>query len=83
MANFIKDNGKHGIDGLTVQKRDEDEDMVDAAQETLAKAAPAATEAASGVAESVKSAVSEAAEAVKTFVADTDEGGEADVHDEL
>lgn len=79
----MKDNGKYGVDGLAAQKDDEDVDMTDAAQETLAKAAPAATEAASGVKEQIKSAASEAAEAVKTFVADTDEGGEADVHDEL
>lgn len=56
--------------------------MTDAAQETLAKAAPAATTATDGVKEAVKSAASEAAEAVKTFVADTDDGG-AQEHDEL
>lgn len=85
MANFIKDNGKHGIDGLSVlQARDEEDvDMTDAAAETMAKAAPAATEAASGVADQVKSAVSEAAEVVKTFVADNDDGVDADTHDEL
>lgn len=86
LAAFIRDNGKHGIDGLV--GKDEDTEMKDAstaASDTMAKAAPAATaaeEAGSGVADAVKSAVSDAAEAVKTFVADTDDSGPEE-HDEL
>lgn len=93
MANFIKENGSNGVDGLVVQKRDEDVKMTDVAQETLAKAAPAATEAASsvseaasdaatGAADAVKSAVSGAAEAIKMVVGDG-EGDAPDTHDEL
>ena len=73
LANFIKDNGKHGVDAYVAPAETEVND------ETLAKQAPAATEK-EGVVESIKSAASEAAEAVKTVVADTDDG---DVHDEL
>jgi len=87
LAAFIRDNGKHGIDGLVAQDEDvEMEDVSSAASDTMIKAAPAATtvaeEAGSGVADAVKSAASGAAEAVKTFVADTDDGG-AQEHDEL
>ncbi|KAG9793275.1 Protein disulfide-isomerase [Exophiala dermatitidis] len=90
LAAFIRDNGKHGIDGLASKEdQDGDSDMKDASSavsDTMAKAAPAATtvaeEAKSGVKEAVKTAVSEAAEAAKTFVADTDDGGPEE-HDEL
>jgi protein disulfide-isomerase A1 len=82
LANFIRDNGKHGIDGLAAANDTEDEVMTDA-EDTMIKAAPAATKSATeGVAEAVLSAASEAAQAVKTFVADSDEGM-ADSHDEL
>ncbi|KAL2441236.1 Protein disulfide-isomerase [Exophiala dermatitidis] len=90
LAAFIRDNGKHGVDGLASKKdQDGDSDMEDASSavsDTMAKAAPAATtaaeEAKSGVKEAVKTVVSEAAEAAKTFVADTDDGGPEE-HDEL
>lgn len=87
LAAFIRDNGKHGIDGFAAKEEDvEMEDVSSAASDTVAKAAPAATtaaeEAAGGVAGAVKSVVSEAADAAKTIVADTDEGGVQE-HDEL
>lgn len=87
LAAFIRDNGKHSVDGLAAKDEDSEmEDVSTAASDTLAKAAPAATtvaeEAKSGVADAVKSAVSEAAAAAKTFVADTDESG-VEEHDEL
>jgi protein disulfide-isomerase A1 len=88
LAAFIRDNGKHGVDGLVGTDDDdvEMEDVSSAASDTLAKAAPAATKAAdeaeAPIKDAVKSAVSDAAEAVKTFVADTDDGG-AQEHDEL
>lgn len=84
LAAFIKDNGKHGVDGLAAQAADEDVEMEDvstAAGETQAKAAPAATTGGEGVVDAVKSAVSGAAEAASTFVAD-DDAGLAE-HDEL
>ena len=84
LANFVRDSGKYKIDAYVPE---EDTVMEDASagadQETMAKAAPAATvsEEAEGVKEKVKSKVSEAAEAAKTIVGDTDEDlGE---HDEL
>lgn len=52
-----------------------------AGQETLAKAAPAATTNDEGVVDAVKSAVSGAAEAASTFIADDDAG--VSEHDEL
>jgi chaperonin GroEL (HSP60 family) len=55
----------------------------DAGQETLAKAAPAATTSESSEKQGVgASIVSEAVEAAKTMLADTDEGGVQE-HDEL
>lgn len=88
LAAFIKDNGKHGVDGLAAQADDEDVVMEDASaaagQETLAKAAPAATTASDdgeGVVDAVKSAVSGAADAASTLVADDDAGVQE--HDEL
>lgn len=85
LANFIKENGKHGVNGSLVQNEVVDEVMSDA-EDTLIKAAPAATKSASsvaeGVAQSVMSAVSGAAEAVATFINDDDEGV-VDSHDEL
>jgi protein disulfide-isomerase A1 len=81
LANFIKENGKHGVDAYK-NKTDEaaDEEMPDA--ESMGKQAPAATVSEDGATESVKSVVSEATEAVKTAAQDTDgeAGGE---HDEL
>ncbi len=89
LAAFIRDNGKHGVDGLAAKSDDDDdvmEDVSSAASDTMAKAAPAATtvaeEASSGVKEAVKSVVSEAVDAAKTVVADTDAGGPQE-HDEL
>lgn len=88
LAAFIRDSGKHGVDGLAAKGDDEDamEGVSSAASDTLAKAAPAATtvaeEAGSGVKEAVKSVVSEAVDAAKTIVADTDDGGPQE-HDEL
>lgn len=86
LAAFIRDNGKHGIDGLAAQDDDvEMEDVTSAASDTMAKAAPAATtasESGSGVVDAVKSAVSEAADAAQTILADTDEDG-VNAHDEL
>ncbi|KIW45320.1 protein disulfide-isomerase domain [Exophiala oligosperma] len=88
LAAFIRDSGKHGVDGLAAKSDDEDamEGVSSAASDTMAKAAPAATtvaeEAGSGVKEAVKSAVSEAVDAAKTIVADTDDGGPQE-HDEL
>jgi len=88
LADFIRDSGKHGIDGR-VNKKDDDTEMDDvtsAASDTMAKAAPAATTATesvkSGVADAVKSVVSEVADAAETMLADTDEGGVQE-HDEL
>ncbi|KAK5048181.1 hypothetical protein LTR84_005851 [Exophiala bonariae] len=85
LATFIKDNGKHGVDGLAAQSDDTDAVMEDASatagQETLAKAAPAATTNDEGVVDAVKSAVSGAAEAASTFIADDDAG--VSEHDEL
>jgi protein disulfide-isomerase A1 len=83
LAAFIKDNGKHGVDGLAAKSDDvEMEDVTSAAGDTMAKAAPAATTAAEGVADAVKSIVSEAADAAQTILADTDDGGVQE-HDEL
>ncbi|EXJ89599.1 protein disulfide-isomerase A1 [Capronia epimyces CBS 606.96] len=87
LAAFIRDNGKHGVDGFAAKDEDSEmEDVTSAASDTLAKAAPAATtaaeEASSGVADVVKTVVSEAAEAARTFIADTDDGGPQE-HDEL
>ena len=78
LANFVKESGKYKIDAYV-----EDTVMEDADQDTMIKAAPAATvsEEASGAAESIKSAVSKAAEAAKTVVGDTDE--DMGDHDEL
>ena len=78
LANFVKESGKYKIDAYV-----EDTVMEDADQDTMIKAAPAATvsEEASGAAESIKSVVSKAAEAAKTVVGDTDE--EMGDHDEL
>jgi len=86
LAAFIKDNGKHGVDGLAAQADAEDVVMEDASaaadQETLAKAAPAATtDDSEGVVDAVKSAVSGAADAASTFIADDDAGVQE--HDEL
>jgi hypothetical protein len=58
LAAFIKDNGKHGIDGLAAKSEDvEMEDASSAASDTMAKAAPAATTAASAAGEGIASAV--------------------------
>lgn len=79
-VNFVKENGKYKIDAWSNATEDEDVIMTDA-QETMGKAAPAATtsEESQGVGASI---VSEAVEAAKTMLADTDEGGVQE-HDEL
>ncbi|EXJ70455.1 protein disulfide-isomerase A1 [Cladophialophora psammophila CBS 110553] len=86
LAAFIRDNGKHGVDGIALAKKDENVEMEDVStttSDTVAKAAPAATEeASSGAADAIKSVVSEAAEAAQTILADTDDGGVQE-HDEL
>lgn len=69
LANFVKDNGKHGVDANAANDTAADD------SEPVGQAA----EAASVVADMAKSAVSEAAQAVKTAVQDTDD----EQHDEL
>lgn len=78
LANFIKENGSHGIDVLSASEPSSDEDM----GTDMPKQAPAATEG-EGVTESVKSAASKAAEKVKSAVEVDDGEAQADVHDEL
>jgi protein disulfide-isomerase A1 len=79
-VNFIKENGKYKIDANVTE--DEDVVMSDAGQETLAKAAPAATTEGAETQGVGASVISEGVEAVKTMLADTDEGGIQE-HDEL
>ncbi len=84
LANFVRDSGKYKIDAWVAEDDTVMEDAsAGAGQETMAKAAPAATvsEEVEGVKEKVKSKISEAAQAAKTVVGDSDEDlGE---HDEL
>ncbi|PNS21309.1 hypothetical protein CAC42_1088 [Sphaceloma murrayae] len=90
LAQFIRDNGSHKVDGLagrkpSMEEDDDEEDDVakatgDMPQQAMA-ASEKATETAKGAAEKVVSKASEAAEAVASAVLD-DEGGAAD-HDEL
>lgn len=86
LANFIKDNGSHKIDGLSAAGKgngsdaDDDTVMTDI-PDTMAKAAPAATESAKGAAEKVMDAAKDAADMVGTFVDDSDIP--QDHHDEL
>lgn len=83
LANFVKENGKYKIDAWSNATEDEEVVMSDAGQETLAKAAPAATTSEGPEKQGVgASIVSEGVEAVKTMLADTDEGGVQE-HDEL
>jgi hypothetical protein len=80
----VRDSGKYKVDAWMPEEDTVMEDVSSGAdQETMVKAAPAATvsEEAEGAGEKVKSVVSEAAEAAKTFAADGDDDlGE---HDEL
>jgi protein disulfide-isomerase A1 len=80
LANFVRDNGKYGVDAY-VEEAPESAD----ADETMAQAAPAATvsEEAEGVAQKVVNAAAEAAKAAGTIVADTDTDAGAEEHDEL
>ncbi len=73
LADFVKDNGKYGIDVNAWVKENPGylDSLNDGAAQVTGKAAEAATEA-------VKSVVSEATEVVKTMAQDTD--GD---HDEL
>ncbi|KIX06120.1 protein disulfide-isomerase domain [Rhinocladiella mackenziei CBS 650.93] len=83
LAAFIRDNGKHGVDGMAAKDEDtEMEDISSAASDTMAKAAPAATTITEEAADTATSVVSEAVDAAETVVADTEEGG-AQEHDEL
>jgi protein disulfide-isomerase A1 len=80
LANFIKENGSHGIDVLGAEKgAASDADL----PTDMPKQAPAATEAAEGVASGVKSAASVVAEKVASVVEADDGESDADVHDEL
>jgi protein disulfide-isomerase A1 len=80
---FVKENGKYQIDVSSNATEDEDVVMSNAGQETLARAAPAATTSEGPEKQGVgASIVSEAVEAAKTMLADTDEGGVQE-HDEL
>ena len=83
LAKFVKENGHYKIDAWSNTTEDEDVVMSDAGQQTLAKAAPAATTSEGPEKQGVgASIVSEGVEAVKTMLADTDEGGVQE-HDEL
>lgn len=83
LANFVRDSGKYKVDAYVPEEEDTvmEDASVGADQETMIKAAPAATEEPSGAAESVKSAASQAAEAVKAVVDDSD--ADMGEHDEL
>ena len=82
LANFVRDSGKYKIDAYVPEEDTVMDDASAADQETMAKAAPAATVSDDdSVAGKVKSAVKDAADAAKTMVGDTDDDlGE---HDEL
>lgn len=77
IANFIRDNGSHGIDASA--KGAESMEGVDTDQ--MPMQAPAATEAAENVADKVTSVVAGATEAVKQALDGDD--GDIDDHDEL
>ncbi|KAK5173092.1 protein disulfide-isomerase precursor [Saxophila tyrrhenica] len=77
LANFIRDNGSHKIDGASEAKGAETMEGVET--EGMPQQAPAAT--ASGAAQKAASAVSEAAASAKTAIVDGEEGLEE--HDEL
>merc|ERR1711939_412812 len=79
LANFVRDNGKYGIDAYVEEKEAAETD----ADETMAQAAPAATESGEGVVDKVKSAAAEAVDAAMTVVADSDGDAGTDEHDEL
>ncbi|MCJ1313967.1 protein disulfide-isomerase precursor [Agyrium rufum] len=88
LANFVKENGKFGVDALAGRKDAGETKESDAADESLGMAAPAATEKAAEAAESVEEEASgvtdkvkDAYEAIKTTVADSD--GDTTDHDEL
>ncbi|KAF2219990.1 protein disulfide-isomerase [Elsinoe ampelina] len=86
LAIFIRDNGSHKVDVVANVKKekteDDDEDEVAKATGDMPQQAMAASETEKGTAEKVTDKVKEAVEAVVTNLND-DEGGEADVHDEL
>ena len=78
LITFIKENGKHKVEAV-LPSEDAAETVTD---ETMAKQAPAATATAEGVAEKVKEAAGAVADAAQKIVGE-DEGGNADIHDEL
>lgn len=80
IANFIRDNGSHGIDALAEADKGADS-MEGVETDQMPMQAPAATETGEGVKDKVTSAVSEATEAVKAAVGGDD--GDIDDHDEL
>jgi len=77
LAEFIKENGSHGVDAYAAKA--EESDAASEMPEQAKAATESASSAAEGVKESVKSAAPEATEAAKTVVA----GGDEDEHDEL
>ena len=87
MAAFIRDNGKHGVAAYKPEAETDaegDVTMAEGTQETMAKAAPAATTSTGttgGVVESIKSAASEAASVIADVA--VDDAGELESKDEL
>lgn len=85
LANFIRDNGSHGIDASSA---DATESMEGIETDQMPMQAPAATEAASSVGEAAESATGGVKEKVKQaaeYVKDAmlEEEGEPEEHDEL
>ena len=80
IANFIRDNGSHGIDALAAADKGGDS-MEGVETDQMPMQAPAATETGDGVKDKITSVVSEATEVVKTAVGGDD--GDIDDHDEL
>ena len=80
LANFVRDSGKYKIDAWVDDDTVMEDSSAGADQETMAKAAPAATvsKEAEGVAQKVKSKISEAAQA-----AVGDDHQDLGEHDEL
>ena len=85
LANFIRDSGKYKVDAYVPEEDTVMDDASAADQETLVKAAPAATVSAEaeGVADKVKKVVKEAADAAKTVMADGEREEDMGEHDEL
>lgn len=83
LANFIRDNGHHKIDGLAGKKSDDDddEDVIAKATDGMPQQAMAASETAKGAAAKVAEKATDAVKAAAEAIID-DEGGAAD-HDEL